>query len=672
MLRLTLRTLLAYLDDTLEPAQAKGMGKKVAESEFAQQTVERIKSVTRRRRLSAPNLLADDHSTDPNTIAEYLDNVLPGDQVTVLEESALAKDMLLAEVAACHQILTLVLGEPAKIPPTARRRMYRLVTGPESLPYRQPAANTPIAGIKAPDKVDEYADHDDDLLTTFLGPQKILWLLSLLIAVCLLVVAIWLAVPKAPPQPNQGYIALAPTRVETVPSPGPVVPVKKPPVIVEHDPKPPVPEVLVPGEIGPPARELSVGPVPIKPPDTERRAIAIYDTPLHPLLYLKRETQRWEKIEPQENRVSSTDTLLALPGFHPEVLTETGVRIQMWGNVPEFLPLPLAETRLSLAVPAHAIDADITLHGGRVFLTAPKTTRPVVVRVRFRNEVWDVTLATRETEVAIDLIGEPARSPLFNRELLESPRALVYLGVIQGIASLSRGFAKPVELQGGAKWKWDSQGGVPGPALRDDPDESGIADRWSKQVPATPAGKEAVPTIAEMAVRVGKSQAAFDSDFNATMKDPKESPGRRVLSTWMLGSIDSLTYLIDALELDSAPLVRDAAAKAIRHWVAQDPSRDAAFQRELGMRIAFNENQRANTAGLVRGTERPPTAALMEQLFDLLINEKLAVRELARMQLASIDPTGQKESNYDAASDRRGTQADRWKANWKRKMKGKE
>ena len=54
MLRLTLRTLLAYLDDTLEPAQAKDIGEKVAESEFAQQTVERIKTVTRRRRLTTP------------------------------------------------------------------------------------------------------------------------------------------------------------------------------------------------------------------------------------------------------------------------------------------------------------------------------------------------------------------------------------------------------------------------------------------------------------------------------------------------------------------------------------------------------------------------------------------------------------------------------------------
>ena len=53
-LRLTLRTLLSYLDDTLDPAQAKAIGQKVAESEQARELMERIKQVTRRRRLSRP------------------------------------------------------------------------------------------------------------------------------------------------------------------------------------------------------------------------------------------------------------------------------------------------------------------------------------------------------------------------------------------------------------------------------------------------------------------------------------------------------------------------------------------------------------------------------------------------------------------------------------------
>ena len=46
-----------------------------------------------------------------------------------------------------------------------------------------------------------------------------------------------------------------------------------------------------------------------------------------------------------------------------------------------------------------------------------------------------------------------------------------------------------------------------------------------------------------------------------------------------------------------------------------------------------------------------------------------AVRELARLQLATLDPQGFKESNYDAMSDRRGGQIALWKIKWKQKMK---
>ena len=48
-LRLTLRTLLSYLDDTLEPAQTRVIGLKAAESEQAQDLIKKIKEVTDRK-----------------------------------------------------------------------------------------------------------------------------------------------------------------------------------------------------------------------------------------------------------------------------------------------------------------------------------------------------------------------------------------------------------------------------------------------------------------------------------------------------------------------------------------------------------------------------------------------------------------------------------------------
>lgn len=140
-MRLTLRTLLAYLDDILPPAETKELGEKIAASPVASQLVERIREVMRRRRLTAPETDGSGGGIEPNLVAEYLDNSLPPDRVADVERVCLESDVNLAEVAACHQVLTLVLGEPVDIPGRLRERMYAL--GPQGTPLEVPEAVAP-------------------------------------------------------------------------------------------------------------------------------------------------------------------------------------------------------------------------------------------------------------------------------------------------------------------------------------------------------------------------------------------------------------------------------------------------------------------------------------------------------------------------------------------------
>src|SRR6478672_11977640 len=123
-MRLTLRTLLAYLDDVLDPADKEELAQKIQASEFAEDLVHRTRDTVRRLRLSAPQLIGTGTGLDPNSVAEYLDNVMPPDAVGDFERICLESDVHLAEAAACHHVLTMILGQPvdlAEMAPAKRK-----------------------------------------------------------------------------------------------------------------------------------------------------------------------------------------------------------------------------------------------------------------------------------------------------------------------------------------------------------------------------------------------------------------------------------------------------------------------------------------------------------------------------------------------------------------------
>ena len=139
-MRLTLRTMLAYLDNILEPNDAEVLGSKISESEFASELVYRTLSSTRKANLNAPPLDGRGIGGDPNSVAEYLDNTLDETRIPGFEKVCLESDMFLSEVACCHSILSICIDQPVTVENEMRDRVLSMVEA--SLAKTQELAET--------------------------------------------------------------------------------------------------------------------------------------------------------------------------------------------------------------------------------------------------------------------------------------------------------------------------------------------------------------------------------------------------------------------------------------------------------------------------------------------------------------------------------------------------
>ncbi len=509
-MRLTLRTLLAYLDDTLEPHEIKEIVLKVAESDAAQELVARIKQVTRRRRLTTPPPDGPNAKCDANTIAEYLDNELSTEFVAELEKTCLESDVHLAEVASCHQILTLVLGEPALVPPTARERMYGLVKGREAIPFRKARSRD---GAASEDGAERYVA--DPLMPDLPSSRGwLLWVLPLaaVLVLAVLAVAVWQALPPGdspavaavtpaagPPKDNGPPPAAttatpAPDGTASVapPPPGATTPVGPPPA--GTTPMTPPPAGTTP-MTPPPAGTTTAPPDERpKPPSTERKSVGFYGLPNRgeASVLLQRQTDQpgWKRLKAGGTEVYGTDDLVSLPGYNSELTlgADGGVHLLLHGHVPQFTVHPfetmdfLLESAVQLHQPEVGLDADLTLKRGRIYLSNHRPKDPVKVRLRFGREIWDVTLKEPDTEIGVDLLKGYTGAENYRDG--EAPLQNVYLFIFSGRASIKFDSHAYGDLPARTSILWDNKGtGAAEPRPTDPKVWPSVLSVWSKTPP---------------------------------------------------------------------------------------------------------------------------------------------------------------------------------------------
>ncbi len=678
-MRLTLRTLLAYLDDTLDPAMAREIGKKLTENPPALELVDRLKRVTRKRGLGVPASGTKGDAADPNLVAQYLSDTLTPEQVTAFEKTCLDSDVNLAEVAACHQILTLVLSEQVRVPPTARRRMYGLVGAPASLPNRKPGKTVPVGGTR-----DDGPPPDDRIDASYLlgmsaytaGEKPAVRFARLavigLVATVLLVAATmaWprhqdapremAALVTAPIKPDGAKPEVAAGekaessensrvfRVEDLLT----LPFKPP----ETLPSPPVKLPVAPGpSVVEPAKEA--GPPPAASADRvvigqwekrEPTPVLVRQTPTNPV---------WTRVPADAPDVISTDRLTCLPGYKATVKLESNVVIDLWGNLPDlFLGSPILEASLTPTFPARGFDADLTVHTGRFYVS---TKRPggAVVRLRFATEVWDVVLADDKTDVVLEVSRELVPGPAF------AVRVSVGLHVNAGSATVTAPALKAVVLGKAGELYWDSATGKS--RAKPDPDARTKADRsayWSKfpVFPDAARAKASLAALDEFSKKIADPNRVR-ATFDESLQDRPESATLQTLSTarvavLMFAGLGDVNGLADCLNDPNRPFIRETAVLGLRSLFAADPGTVEQFREVLVGKARLPEDEADMTVRLLRGftpAQRgdPDTLTLLGAQ---LSSPAVPVRDLAFYTLLGYldpkDPAAKQLLAFDAAA----------------------
>jgi hypothetical protein len=683
MPRLTLRTLLAYIDDTLEPNEARSLGKKVAESEEAKQLVERIKKVTRRRGLSTPVLTDNDETADPNTVAEYLDNALDSATLKQVEETCLESDVHLAEVAACHQILTLVLTEPVRVPPRARRRMYEMVPPPAGVPSRRPSKTLPIGGLAPPTSAPTEPDDADVAL--LLGMKRYsaatTWAARFALfgaaAVLLLMLtgAVLLSLPGHPTKPPESsagnqYAAVAPSVGGVPPEP---TPKDKEPRTVGPDGPPP--KGAGSGSAGGLASAAAGAAdlTPKKPPEKVGPAVDKVPAPLDGVRMIgKVETLRelvvtqiegeWGRVKinaADDGEVSSNLPVMALPGYKANVMLDTKVQVHLWGNVPEQVPYRVLESRVVFHPPPDGFDADISLLGGRIYLKSRKLDAdrkavPAKVRVRLAGEVWDVTLPDGDSDALVELISWFEPGTPYARKGGSRPKREGRVAAVAGSVGFHapERFKPPVTLTAGTQVLWTSAGREgesnvistpkrienPAESVRD-PTLDGDRQKLIKGLLTEAADLVTTPRAVGVVMR--KRMDPPDP--------PTTQPARDVLAPRLAihaqaaladstdAGADQLKPLVDILTSELPWLSRQAVVTTLANWVARDPGNTERLHRIL-IGKGLDPDAADRLLMLLRAYVSPtnPDPTKLDQLVEMLSDESIPVREAALWNIMAV------------------------------------
>jgi hypothetical protein len=523
-MRLTLRTLIAWLDDTLTPAEVRTIGQQVAESPFAKELVERVQRVTRQRRLTYPGDLGSE-PVDPNFVAAYLDNELSPEQVAEYEKRCLTSDVHLAEVASVHQVLSLI-GQKAKVPADAKLRMYRLVRGRETTRQQaetkarpRPAPAPPKRPVSEPIEAWSSSVPTRRSMLERFGPPAAVIAMILLLS--------WAAIRSLRPEaPNTTVAANLPTKPAEQPArPGdaPKVPTGPDETAANN----PAAQSPVPPESTP--KPESTKPAEESTPDDVGTFEAIQGV----VLRANPETNGWDRVEAKAP-LKARSRLLNLAPFR------------------NTLRLGKAEVDLVDSTDVSLDDSEkdqpprLELKRGQIVVRSAAGSSPFAVR--FEGQVLAITAPA-------GLVVGVERNPTLMPGQSDPAPARLRIFVPEGRVVLRAGEAEetltgPGEISLQISGRFGEKGRQPQPA-------------WVTETAPSGFSKE----VGDQFVALLRPGRPILSDLVEAMDDPLKDVKR--MAVYALGSIGSMEQVVEVVSRKEEPTVHRACIEVLRSGLAQ-------------------------------------------------------------------------------------------------------
>lgn len=662
-MRLTLRTLLAYLDDVLEPADAREIGSKISESATAAAMVERIREVMRRRRITAPELTGPGSGPDPNLVAEYLDNTLSPEAVAEIERICLESDVHLAETAGCHQILTIVLGEPVDLTASTRQRMYALgaIAPPQGqsseMETREPippaTADTRRTAAEAAAAVQTGDETFAQGLPDYLR-RRPLWRRLTPVAVAAVLLA-WLAfvlydlkdsflpttptvatnsrAPAAdaneppaaepaaeepareepvatstepPPADAEATIAALADSINPEPPPDLVEPVAEPPVEPSAEP---AAEPTADVEATPTTDSTAPGVEPPPPAVIENAPTITYTNLDGVVLRYDQEANDWYVLE-RHTSVSPADWIAAPLPFTARLDVAGGQLV---------IGVVAGAAMQSIAPPEDCLTS-LYVDRGRIVLSRPAgeeaSPDPVNVAVQVGQQQFDVELLEPGTLVGIEVL---LRQP---EGYSEEPQDLGFGGgmfLVAGSATVQPEGGEPLVLSADNGWlAWPDPDGVwqPGPLLSN--------PLWID------AGGPVLPQVtaayAKQYERLFPLDQSVAAGVPAIVRDRRAQISRFAVET--LGLTQNIPQLLRALQAEHDE-ARQTAIVEIRKWLPRSPDNAGVLRDELGRYFRDDEVDALNELLWGYSADDLRDAEVSTRIVDWLADDNVAIRELA-------------------------------------------